>query len=129
MWDKLKPDGITYADAELAWTSFDQGVKVFRYTWNGMLQGDMRNKEYKIHPTQKPKNLYKWVLQNFAKSGDLILDTHVGSASSLIACEEMGFKYVGFELSYKYYKLSRERLEKHNAQVDIRSLLDDWRVP
>ena len=129
VWDKQKPQGITYADAELAWTSFNLGVKVFRYTWNGMLQGDMKNKEHKIHPTQKPKNLYKWVLQNFAKSGDLILDTHVGSASSLIACEEMGLKYVGFELSEEYYKLATKRLNTHKSQVSIMELMNDWRLP
>ena len=123
MWDKEKPEGVHYADVELAWTSFDQAAKIFRFAWNGMIQGDMKNKERKIHPTQKPKQLYKWLLSNFATEGDLILDTHVGSASSLIACEEMGNKYVGFEISEKYYKLSSERLNLHNAQITISDLL------
>lgn len=129
VWDKQKPEGVGYADAELAWTSFDQATKMFRFTWNGMLQGDMKNKERKIHPTQKPKQLYKWLLSNFAKPGDIILDTHVGSASSLIACEEMGFNYVGFELSENYYKFSRERLDKHKQQISLVDLIGDWRMP
>ena len=123
VWDKEKPQGIGFADIELAWTSFNQAAKLYRFAWNGMIQGDMKNKEHKIHPTQKPKHLYKWLLSNFAKEGDIILDTHVGSASSLIACEEMGHKYVGFELSESYYKLSNERLKQHQAQVTISDLL------
>ena len=129
VWDKEKPEGVTYADVELAWTSFDRGAKIFRYAWNGMIQGDMKNKENKIHPTQKPKKLYKWILSEFANPGDKILDTHVGSASSLIACKEMGFNYVGFELSESYYKLSSERLEAVEAQMTIDDLLGDWRFP
>ena len=123
VWDKEKPQGIGFADIELAWTSFNQAAKLYRFAWNGMIQGDMKNKEHKINPTQKPKHLYKWLLSNFAKEGDVILDTHVGSASSLIACEEMGHKYVGFELSESYYKLSNERLKQHQAQVTISDLL------
>ena len=91
--------------------------------WNGMLQGDMKNKEVKIHPTQKPVKLYKWLLSNFANPGDLILDTHVGSASSLIACYEMGYKYVGFEISESYYKRARARLEIAEQQITINSIL------
>ena len=66
VWDKEKPKGVTYADVELAWTSFDRGAKIFHYAWNGMIQGDMKNKEHKIHPTQKPTKLYKWLLTEFA---------------------------------------------------------------
>lgn len=123
IWDKEKPEGVTYADAEIAWTSFNRGIKIFQYMWNGMLQGDMKNKEVKIHPTQKPVKLYKWLLSNFANPGDLILDTHVGSASSLIACYEMGYKYVGFEISESYYKLARARLEIAEQQITINSIL------
>lgn len=129
VWDKEKPEGVTYADVELAWTSFDKGAKIFRYAWNGMIQGDMKNKENKIHPTQKPIKLYKWILSEFAKQGDKILDTHVGSASSLIACKEMGFDYVGFELSESYYQLSSQRLGTVEAQMRIDDLLGDWRFP
>lgn len=117
VWDKEKPEGVSFADCELAWTSFDRAVRMFRYAWNGMLQGDMKNKEKRIHPTQKPIRLYTWILQNYAKEGDLILDTHVGSASSLIACERMGFQYVGFEIDKEYYRLAQKRLEEERAQV------------
>lgn len=123
VWDKQKPEGMSFADVELAYTSFDLASRIFRFTWNGMLQGDMKNKEYKIHPTQKPVALYKWILHNYAKEGDKILDTHVGSASSLIACEEMGFDYVGFEIDEEYYRESKERLDRHNAQVNIMELI------
>ncbi len=89
---------------------------MFRYLWNGMLQGDMKNKEERFHPTQKPVALYKRILSNYAKEGDIILDTHVGSASSLIACEEMNFDYVGFEIDKEYYDLSQKRIAEFNRQ-------------
>lgn len=117
VWDKVKPPGVHYADVELAWTSFDQASKLFRFQWNGMLQGDMKNKEHKIHPTQKPVALYKWILSKFAQDGDKILDTHVGSASSLIACYDMGFDYWGFEIDEEYYRLASERLDEEMAQI------------
>lgn len=129
VWDKDKPEGVSFADVELAWTSFDRGAKIFRFAWNGMIQGDMKNKEQKIHPTQKPKALYKWVLNNFAQAGDKILDTHVGSASSLCACNELGFNYVGFELSSKYYEMSKARLEQAKMQINLMELMHDWRLP
>lgn len=119
VWDKEKPDGIGFADVELAWTSFDLASRIFRFAWNGMIQGDMKNKERKIHPTQKPIALYEWLLSRFAKEGDKVLDTHVGSASSLIACHNMGFQYVGFEINETYYKLSKERLEAYEAQTSL----------
>lgn len=102
---------------------------MFRYVWDGMIQGNMKSKEDRIHPTQKPVALYKWILDNYAKPGDKILDTHVGSASSLIACEDFGFKYVGFEIDADYYRLGQERLERNRAQMTISDLLDDWRFP
>ena len=79
----------------------------------------MKNKEQRLHPTQKPAALYRWLLKNYAKAGDNILDTHVGSASSLIAFEEMGFEYVGFELDKDYYRDSCKRLEAFRAQPKL----------
>lgn len=125
VWDKEKPEGVSYADCELAWTSFDQAARIFRFAWNGMIQGDMKNKEYKIHPTQKPVALYKWLIDRFAKPGDIILDTHVGSASSLIACYETGHKYVGFEIDETYYAMAKQRLDDAEAQVNLFSLGDN----
>lgn len=75
-----------------------------------MIQGDMKTKEVRIHPTQKPVKMYRWLLSKFAKPGDLILDTHVGSASSLIACESLGFDYVAFEIEPHYYADAIKRM-------------------
>lgn len=118
IWDKQKPDGVHYADCELAWLSENLGVaRMFRFVWDGMIQGDMKHKENRIHPTQKPVALYKWILSNYASPGDKILDTHVGSASSLIACYDLGFDFVGFEIDEEYYKLASERLDAVKAQL------------
>ena len=89
-----------------------------------MLQGDMANKEDRIHPTQKPVRLYTWLLSKYAKKGDKILDTHVGSASSLIACHQMGFDYVGFEIDPVYYELAKKRLQAEEAQFSIFDTID-----
>ena len=82
-----------------------------------MLQGNMKDKEIRIHPTQKPIQLYKWLLKNYANQGDKILDTHVGSASSLIACYNLGFEYMGFELDGDYYKMAQERIDCVKSQI------------
>lgn len=119
VWDKKHPEGVTFADCELAWTSFNVATRIFRFMWNGMLQEDMKNKEYKIHPTQKPVRLYEWILQNYAKDGDIILDTHVGSASSLIACHNTRHKYVGFEIDKTYYDKAKARVEAETTQTSI----------
>lgn len=95
--------------AEYGWTSFWGNAKVFDYSAIGQ--------EGRFHPTQKPIALYKWILQNYAKPGDIILDTHVGSASSLIACEELGFDYVGFEIDKEYYQKARARIDEFNQQM------------
>lgn len=84
-----------------------------------MLQEDMKNKEYRIHPTQKPVKLYEWLLQTFAKEGQIILDTHVGSASSLVACRKLNYQFVGFEIDEDYYNLASERLKTEGAQMTI----------
>lgn len=126
-WDKRCNDNIrnNFADCELAWLSEELGVaRMYRFVWAGMIQGDMSNKEARIHPTQKPVALYKWILRNYAKPGDKILDTHVGSASSLIACYDLGFDYVGFEIDEEYYRLASKRLEAVKAQVRIDDLLN-----
>ena len=119
IWDKQHPEGMTFADCEMAWTSFDRATRIFRFMWNGMLQGNMKNKEVRIHPTQKPVMLYLWLLKNYANKGDKILDTHVGSASSLIACHKAGFEYWGFEIDPMYYKDAKQRLEREMAQVSM----------
>lgn len=112
-----------FADCELAWTSFKTAVRIFKFRWNGMLQENMSNKEIRIHPTQKPVALYEWLLTHYAHKGDKILDTHVGSASSLIACHQMGFEYIGFEIDKDYYNAAKKRLEWYKSQVSFGDVL------
>lgn len=108
VWDK-KNGNSDFSDCELAWSSFDSAIRKFEWLWAGFRQE--KGRETRIHPTQKPVALYRWLLENYAKPGDKILDTHVGSASSLIAFEAGGFEYVGFEIDKDYYQAARKRLE------------------
>lgn len=115
VWDKQ--NGKTdFADSELAWTSFKTAVRNFTFQWQGMLQGDMKNKEIRIHPTQKPVKLYEWLLMNYAKEGDKILDTHLGSGSIAIACHNLGFDLTACELDKDYFEAAMKRLKQHTAQ-------------
>ena len=118
VWDKLTGES-DFADCELAYTSFKTAVRKFQFRWSGMLQGDMKNKEHRIHPTQKPVKLYEWLLSNYAKEGDRILDTHLGSGSSAIAAHYGGFDFVGCELDKDYFKAASERIERETAQLDM----------
>ncbi len=106
-------NGTAFGDAEVAICSTHKSVKVFEYTWNGMLQADMKNKESRIHPTQKPIALYKWLLTNYAKPGDKILDTHLGSGSSRIAAWDMGFDFWGYEIDADYFGDHEKRFQTH----------------
>lgn len=122
VWDKRVYETMTnvFADCEYAWLSNGFGVaRIFRFVWNGMLQGNMQNKENRFHPTQKPVALYMWLLEKYAKPGDKILDTHVGSASSLIACERLGFEYVGFEIDEDYYNAAMARMADERWQLTL----------
>lgn len=118
VWDKDNGDN-GYADCELAWTSFQSAVRKIKYTWNGMIQQNMKEKEVRIHPTQKPVQLYRWLLKNYAKPGDTILDTHLGSASSAIAAYREGFSFTGIELDEDYYNASIKRFKEQTAQISI----------
>ena len=129
VWDKVNGQS-SFSDCELAYCSLHESTRLFRYMWNGMMQGksiseghiQQGNKslnEIRIHPTQKPVNLYIWLLQNYASDGDRILDTHVGSASSLIACEELGFDYVGCELDKDIFESSNRRLQIYKRQIKL----------
>lgn len=118
VWDKVN-GASDFADAELAYTTFTSAVRVFRFKWAGMLQGDMKNKEVRIHPTQKPVKLYEWLLMNYAKEGDRILDTHLGSGSIAIACHNLNFDLVGCELDIDYFNAAKKRLEQHQSQLRI----------
>lgn len=122
VWDKCNGSS-SFSDCELAYTSFHDSVRLFRYMWNGMMQGksiseghiqqgNKKLNEKRIHPTQKPVNLYRWLVQKYLKPGQLVLDTHVGSGSSLIAFEEYDLQYVGYEVDNNYYDLARLRVEE-----------------
>lgn len=121
LWDKkCKNDwDDNFSDGEMAWTSFDIPLKIFRHLWMGALRKIEFDEDTRIHPTQKPIALYKWLLTKYAKEDDLILDTHVGSASSLIACEDMGFNYVGFEIDKDYYDAAQKRLKQFRSQLKL----------
>jgi site-specific DNA-methyltransferase (adenine-specific) len=115
-WLKGMQDNY-FSDGELAWTSFDRVLKCFNFMWSGMLQGDMKNKEIKIHPTQKPVKLYEWLLMNYAKEGNTILDTHLGSGSIAIACHNLEYDLTGYEIDKDYYEAAIKRIEQHKSQI------------
>jgi site-specific DNA-methyltransferase (adenine-specific) len=125
VWDKINGE-TDFADSELAYTSFKSAVRNFRFQWQGMLQGDMKNKETRIHPTQKPVALYKWLLHNYAKKGDKILDTHLGSQSSRIAAYEMGFDFYGCELDPDYFRDGNKRFEAFKAKHNPLFTFDEF---
>lgn len=118
VWDKDNGEN-DFADCELAWTSFDTAVRKFKWRWQGMLQEDMKNKQERIHPNEKPVALYTWLLKNYAKEGDKILDTHLGSGSSRIAAHDMGFDFWGYELDKDYFEAQEKRFKQHIAQLTL----------
>ena len=109
----------TYSTGELAWISWMDKISFVEITWHGMLQNNMKNKEVRIHPTQKPIALYKWLLKNYAKPGDKIIDTHAGSCSSVIAFIDGEFDWIAFEIDPDYYKAALNRINNHVRQTDI----------
>lgn len=109
----------TYSTGELAWVSWVNKVDFVNITWHGMLQQDMKYKETRIHPTQKPVALYKWLLKNYAKQGDKILDTHLGSMSIAIACHDYGFDLTGCELDKEYFEQGLKRVNNHLLQQKL----------
>ena len=115
IWDKGEGfKNRTYAEAELAWTTFDSNVRIFKH--DPLARGDYHGK---IHPTQKPVALYKWLLKNYAKPGYRILDTHLGSGSSRIAAHDMGFDFVGYEIDKDYFDAQEKRFQNHIKQQSL----------
>lgn len=114
-WDK-GTELTQWGDGELAYTSFPGAITKFKFTWNGMLQQNMKEKEVRIHPTQKPVKLYEWLLMSYANEGDKILDTHLGSGSIAIACHNLGFDLTACELDKDYFDAAMKRLKQHTAQ-------------
>ncbi len=116
-WNK---NGTAFGECELAYCSMFKSVRLFEFTWNGMIQGyGNKNKENRIHPTQKPVALYRHLLQTYAKPGDTILDTHLGSGSSRIAAYDLGFDFTGYELDSDYFNAQEERFARHIAQPNM----------
>jgi site-specific DNA-methyltransferase (adenine-specific) len=116
VWQK---NGTAFGEGEVAICSTHKSVQIFEFTWNGMIQGDMKNKETRIHPTQKPVALYKWILDKYTKQGDKILDTHLGSMSIAIACHDYGFSLTGCELDPEYYEKGIQRVKNHVSQQKL----------
>ena len=116
VWDKNNTGD--FADCELAWTSFKSAVRKYKWTWNGMLQEDMKNKDIRIHPTQKPLKLFEMILRDYSNENDLILDCFSGSGTTAIACHNLKRRFICIEKDYDYWKASVERLE--NAQAQLR---------
>ena len=117
VWDKIT-EGFTAISNELAWTSFDRKIEIYKRP-HGKDRGFMNKDGGNIHPTEKPVHLYRWILKNYARAGWKILDTHVGSGSSLIACEREGFQYVGFEIDPDYYKAAMKRIKRERQQLTL----------
>ena len=118
VWDKKNGENY-YADCELAWTSFKTSVRKFEWRWHGFLQQNMKDKQERIHPTEKPIALYEWLLMNYAKEGDKILDTHLGSGSIALACHNLGFDLTACELDTEYYNAAMKRLKQHQQQLTM----------
>lgn len=117
-WDK-RVSMPSFSKGEIAYISWLNSVDMIKLTWHGMIQHDMKNKEHRIHPTQKPVALYNLLLHKYAKPGDRILDTHMGSRSIAIACHYKGHHLTACELDPDYYKAACERIERETAQLDM----------
>ena len=114
-WDKGINGDCDFADGELAWTSFNKVLRIAPIRYKGFLGADKE----RIHPTQKPVALYKWLLDKYAKQGDKILDTHLGSGSIAIACHDYGFDLTACELDKEYFEKAMQRITNHMAQTKL----------
>lgn len=118
VWDK-KRRGMSQADCEIAWTNLPGQSRIFEWRWNGMLQQDMKHKEKRIHATQKPVALYKYLFSTYCKEGDRILDPYLGSGSSRIAAYDLGYDFVGYEIEKVYFDLQEKRFAEHTGQTSL----------
>lgn len=117
VWNKKRTGD--FADCELAYTSFKTAVRMFSFRWNGMIQENMKNKEIRIHVTQKPVALYTWILNKYAQKGYKILDTHLGSGSIAIACHDLNFDLDAFEIDTEYFESASKRLFEYQKQLKL----------
>ena len=114
-WDKQRDKDVSFSDGELAWTNFLNVIRKAPIRYDGFIGMDV----IRIHPTQKPVSLYKWLLDKYAVKGDKILDTHMGSQSSRIACYDMGFNFTGYELDAEYFENGNKRFEQFRSQLKM----------
>ena len=114
-WDKMFDKTFNFSHGELAWTSFNK--QLLKYTISS--KAETRGGKDRIHPTQKPIALYEWLLINYAKEGDKILDTHLGSGSIAIACHNLGFDLTACEIDREYYDKAMKRIEQHKKQLTL----------
>lgn len=114
--------GSPFSIADIAYHSFYRRIDVFKYTWSGFWQEAGQKKEKRIHPTQKPVALYQWLLKNYAKPGDKILDTHGGSCSLAIACDIMGYDCTIYEIDKDYYNAAVDRFKRHKQQLTLEGI-------
>ena len=119
VWDKYNTNKGRFADGEIAWTSLDKPTRIATYEWLRWFQPDMKNKQIRIHPTQKPIQLYDWLMKEYASEGNLILDTHLGSGSSRIAAHKAGLSFVGFEIDADYYADQEKRFKNFTSQLRL----------
>lgn len=127
VWDKCNGKS-TFSDCELAATNCHDSVRLFRYMWNGMMQGksieeghiqrgNKKNNEVRIHPTQKPLDLYRWIYMKYATEGDKILDTHIGSGTSRRAAYDFGLDFIGYEIDKTYFDLQEQAYREYTSQI------------
>jgi site-specific DNA-methyltransferase (adenine-specific) len=119
LFDKKVSEDVSFAQYEMAWTSLKGTCKKFDFRWSGMLQEDMKNKEIRIHPTQKPVALYDWIFKNYATEGMKILDTHLGSQSSRISAYKYKMDFTGYELDPDYFEQGCKRFEDFKSQLTL----------
>ena len=117
VWDKNNTGD--FADCELAWTSFNTAVRKFKYTWNGMLQENMMNKENRVHPTQKPIPLMEWIIDKYSTHNQTVLDPFMGSGTTGVACANLHRQFLGIELEPKYFEIACKRIEDAQRQLSL----------
>ena len=115
VWNKINY-GNDFADCELAWTNYKTAVRKIDFQWNGMLQGDMKNKEERIHPTQKPRQLFRLILEKYLPEGGIVFDGFSGSGTTALACHDLGYDFICVEKDEDYHAASVKRLEEHQRQ-------------
>lgn len=119
VWDKDNGKN-DFADAELAWTSFNSAVRIIKWRWNGMLQEPNHKKEKRVHPCQKPLGVMKWILERYSQPDELILDPFCGSGTTCVAAKMLGRSYIGIDISDKYCQIARQRLEAVDTGVPVK---------